>query len=146
MAGLSTKIKGLRFMQRAMDKAATDERDGEREKRGGEVEEVNERVGVPGGAWIAEAATSRCVVLRGEDPTPPSSRPKGRLSFGKTLVDVESEQIRIVTEQMQSPEVIHEGEGGRETAGERPPVVNKKDKRRGGAGNKTSTKKKKRRA
>lgn len=160
MAGLSTKIKGLRFMQRAIDKAARDV-DDERDKadKSGTVDGLDGTDGVNSEArddrgggtrsgWIAEAATSRCVVLRGDHATPPSSsssssRPKGRLSFGKTLVDVESEQVRIVTEQMQSPEETDERKGAREQG--RLPVV----KKRGGAGagNKTSTtKKKKRRA
>lgn len=112
--GLSAKIKGLRFMQRAMDKADVEKKP-----------ETGSEAGTGGGNsegdrgtadWVAEASTRSCVVLRGAGGAGAGatgrgrgrgrgggSQAKGRLKFGGKVevggVEL-NEQERVVAEQV----------------------------------------------
>lgn len=102
MAGLSSKIRGLRFMQRAIDKAEKGQGEAEDKGTSAVADERGNETGTSDG-WVAEAATSKCIVLRG-GPCQPGTRGqrKGKLAFGRTHVEVEQEQIQTVTEQMRA--------------------------------------------
>lgn len=112
---LSSRLKGLRFMQRAMGKANTTDKDRDKTETIGTIHTTGTtgttgaREGeLEGENWIAKASTSACVVLRGTGTAGGTevagARATGRLKFGGNvrLGGVElSERERVVAEQMQ---------------------------------------------
>ena len=141
--GLSAKITGLRFMQRAMDKADVEKK----------AEETGSEAGTGAGNsegdrgtadWVAKASTRSCVVLRGAGAGGATGRGrgrvrgggsqvKGRLKFGGKVevggVEL-NEQERVVAEQ------VLEGEGAA--------ADSKRERRKGDDSSSSHPKKKKR--
>ena len=141
--GLSAKITGLRFMQRAMDKADVEKK----------AEETGSEAGTGAGNsegdrgtadWVAKASPRSCVVLRGAGGGGATGRgrgrgrggwsqAKGRLKFGGKVevggVEL-NEQERVVAEQ------VLEGEGAA--------ADSKRERRKGDDSSSSHPKKKKR--
>jgi hypothetical protein len=122
---LSTKIKGLRFMQRAAQKSKTADSE--------DVAVVEHKSGED--EWVENASRKSCVILRGlsagsalgaHSDRKTEQRKGGKLKFGKTQANVQEEQEMIVARDLKRKNAVNDHA---KTEGKNKKTKTKKDSR-----------------